>query len=422
MNKTLVNIQKVFKKYSNFKIALESVCPLIANEFNADRIMILKEEVDDSGKHSHLTTFHQWSDTGIPHRVHGVSKIEGVTLNFSFKDYATTLAIDKPFVYQDRAAGKVLSDELRSFYKDSDIRTLVTLPLFIGNSIWGALSVEFVKEEVPASDELVVQLTIIANIIASAITCSKYNLATANTIVDDHSRRMVELGRMAAGIAHEINNPVFIIGGYLTRLEGILIDHEEEYDEESIKRCINQIQNNCKRITDIIEGLRMISRDSSKDSFEVVDINSVLEKVVDVSLDRFKKSMVEIGLSMCEKECLVECRPGQISQVITNLINNSFDSISKSKDLDKWVKVESSLQGDQVILSVIDSGAKLSPQLVENVMEPFFTTKQRGEGTGLGLSISREIVRKFGGDLKIDTNHDTVKFDIILPLISFEEE
>ena len=260
-----------------------------------------------------------------------------------------------------------------------------------------------------------------ANELGSYLGIHDTNLVESHKLVDDHSVRMTALGKMAAGIAHEINNPIFIIGGFSTRIEQLLNEGEILEKSDETRVCLDMIEKNCKKVTNIVEGLRLMSRNSEKDEFEVFDLNEIIKRTIDISKDRFQMDSVDIQSSLSSSELLVECKPGQLSQVLTNLLNNSYDSLT-SQRLKGWVKIETVVDGSNAILSITDAGQKLSDEIVDNIMEPFFTTKDPGKGTGLGLSICKEILKRFNGDISVDQNCPNVKFDIRLPLISFDDE
>ena len=107
------------------------------------------------------------------------------------------------------------------------------------------------------------------------------------------------------------------------------------------------------------------------------------------------------------------CRPNEVSQVLLNLLNNSYDAVEELED--KWIQVVTSIKNDKVCISVIDSGNGISQEIANEIMQPFFTTKPIGKGTGLGLSISKNLLESQQGELIIDHESANTKFDILLP-------
>jgi signal transduction histidine kinase len=425
MKKTILNIQKVFQKYTDVKFALDLVAPILANEIGADRIIICNEDIGVDGKQQ-MKFFHQWIDKGIENW----SSNQSIIINMQtvgFKDFSTSLALGKPFFFQRSNLESIYEESVRDFYLSSDVQSSAVYPIQIRGAFWGMIAFHFVEKEHEFNTEFIDWLQVFVNEVSSALVIDKLSKDFSDDIIDDQSVKMMELGRMAAGIAHEINNPVFIIGGHAARMEQILLGPKCREQKEDALKCLNTIQTYCQKITDIVDGLRMLSRDSSKEKFEVVDLNHLATILYEVSSERLMKEGIDFSLNLNDQEALVECRPGQISQVVTNLLNNAFDAISESRarnlcGKDCWIKIQTNTDDKNAYLSVIDCGKTLSPELIDKIMEPFFSTKSPGKGTGLGLSISREIIKRFDGELSVDKEHRNVKFDIRLPLISFEEE
>jgi C4-dicarboxylate-specific signal transduction histidine kinase len=120
----------------------------------------------------------------------------------------------------------------------------------------------------------------------------------------------------------------------------------------------------------------------------------------------------------------LSCREAEIIQVLLNLINNACDAVASLPD--KWVKVEFQIvdapagfkHRKEIIISVIDSGAGIPKNIVDKLMQPFFTTKDPDKGTGLGLSISNNIIKNHGGRLEYNSKSPNTRFDITLPIVS----
>ena len=108
------------------------------------------------------------------------------------------------------------------------------------------------------------------------------------------------------------------------------------------------------------------------------------------------------------------CRDTQISQVLLNLLNNSFDAIAG--DPEAWVELSVYQKNEYIEISIVDSGKGISPEIQQKIMHPFFTTKEIGKGTGLGLSISKEIVKSHGGKFFVELDSANTKFVIQIPI------
>ena len=122
---------------------------------------------------------------------------------------------------------------------------------------------------------------------------------------------------------------------------------------------------------------------------------------------------IAIDLVEVDKDCTMECRPGQISQIILNLINNAFDAIGKTKN--PWIKITVAQLNEFVEIAITDSGKGIPVELQEKLFDSFFTTKNHKNGTGLGLAICKRIAEEYGGSLYIDKHCPNTRFVLQLP-------
>lgn len=217
------------------------------------------------------------------------------------------------------------------------------------------------------------------------------------------SARLASLGEMASGIAHEINNPLAIIKASAEQL----LSFSEEEDGEVLgtrsKSSIDRINKVADRISKIINGLRTFARDGKHDQFESVTIDHIVHDTLDFCLARFRNHGVHLDHERVDKGIVVSCRQVQVSQVLLNLLNNSFDALLASKVSHPRVSIECRETKQSVELVVTDNGPGIPVDLRDKVLLPFFTTKEVGKGTGLGLSISRSIMADHGGELVVES-------------------
>lgn len=223
------------------------------------------------------------------------------------------------------------------------------------------------------------------------------------------SSKMSSLGEMASGIAHEINNPLMIIVGLCVRLKRLA------YAESSLNpqytKDVEKIEATTFRISKIIKGLRNFSRNSDKDPMETLAMSRIIEDTLELSKQRFEDNNIELSIDFnrCE-DVEIEARPSQITQVLLNLISNSFDVVEKLEQ--RWVRIALDQEDAEVLIRITDSGKGITPEVVKKMMEPFFSTKEVGKGTGLGLSISKGIVEEHGGKLSYDPSSMNTRFVI----------
>ena len=214
-----------------------------------------------------------------------------------------------------------------------------------------------------------------------------------------HASKLASLGEMAGGIAHEINNPLAIISSKVQTL--VKAKSKDKLSDELFHKTTEEIGVTIKRITKIIKGLRIVSRDSSEEPAEVFPVEYVLEDVLQLCAERFNNHGIPLDLEYIDdcQNAKIFANRVQISQVILNLLNNSFDAIESMDE--KWVKIQVEQIEEVVSINVIDSGNGIPQEIREKIFSPFFTSKPIGKGTGLGLSISKSIIEKNNGTLAL---------------------
>jgi PAS domain S-box-containing protein len=225
--------------------------------------------------------------------------------------------------------------------------------------------------------------------------------------------RLATMGEMAAGIAHEINNPLAIILGNAERL---LADLPGDYeDKPRLEAYAQKILETSERIQKIIKGLRSLSRDASRDPFEVHSLGQIVQDSLAFVEERLKYFQIDLRLDAVDANLKILCRPVEISQVFINLVNNSIDALKEIPH--SWISIETKVKNGEIQILFTDSGLGIPPQIASQIMNPFFTTKSSHEGTGLGLSISENIVKAHHGSIKLDKGYKLTRFIITLPMI-----
>lgn len=217
--------------------------------------------------------------------------------------------------------------------------------------------------------------------------------------------KLSSLGEMAGGIAHEINNPLTIISALSTRTKKNLLDKKIPVEKsfENLDKIIVTVD----RIAKIIKGLRAFSRDSNGEAFRYKKVNEIIEMTLELCQERFRDNGIEIK-QYINPDVEVHCREIQIVQVLVNLLNNSLDAISDLPE--KWIEISAGDLGGMVMIRVTDSGNGIAQEVVDQIMLPFFTTKEVGKGTGLGLSISKGIIEAHEGKFYYELNEGHTSF------------
>lgn len=226
-----------------------------------------------------------------------------------------------------------------------------------------------------------------------------------------NNAKLISLGEMAAGIAHEINNPLAIILGSSDQIMRTL--SKPQPDMERLEILTGKIQRTVERISGIIKNLRVLSRNGERDPHVQLKIDLIIEPSIEISRQRFRDEKVTLDIIKPDFE--VHCMGQEIplSQVVMNVLNNAFDAASEGPE-PRWVKLTVNPTTNYVDLLIQDSGHGVSSDIRYKIMEPFFTTKPMDKGTGLGLSISKSILEQHGGALILDDGQKHTTFIIRL--------
>jgi PAS domain S-box-containing protein len=297
--------------------------------------------------------------------------------------------------------------EMVEFWESLYIRALM------GDSIKVEYYVPFTDKTQESWLEVNVNPIYIDNIITS-LACFGRNITKRkqDEIKLFQAFKMASLGEMAGGVAHEINNPLSILLGFSSKLERTL--QKPDFDLITVLEDIKKIKDTTLRISSIVKGLSAFSRNADKDPFLNISLKTVIMDTLGLCQEKFKIHGVDVLIDDLQ-DIQIEGRATQISQVLLNLINNSYDAIQQLPN--KWIRLSLiKLNQSTVKIEVIDSGKGIPPEIVEKLMQPFFTTKEVGKGTGLGLSISLGILQSHGGILRYEKQSINTKFIIELPI------
>jgi PAS domain S-box-containing protein len=220
-----------------------------------------------------------------------------------------------------------------------------------------------------------------------------------------HADRMANLGEMASGIAHEINQPLNIISMVLDK---ILFEtaRSEKVEIEFIKEKADKIFENIIRIRNIIDHIRAFSRSHDDYVLSEFNVNTSIENGVSMITEQFKHLGITLDLKLGQQIPPLVGNTYKFEQVIVNLLTNAKDAVIEKKNKDPEfvqmvVEIISFQEGQSIIVEVIDNGVGIQDEDLDNVILPFYTTKDEGKGTGLGLSICYQIVKEMGGSIEI---------------------
>ena len=259
----------------------------------------------------------------------------------------------------------------------------------------------------------------------------------------EHSERLAAMGQMAAGVAHEVNNPAAFVTANLTaqteyveslqrcfaelreqaeevgepqraRFEAIVDRHDAENLLSEIATIGSENLEGMSRVCSIVRDLKNFSR-IEKDVVELVHLNEVVNAACALVHNqvRFKANLIkDLG-----SPAKIAADPGKLTQVVMNLLLNAAQAMPDDGGLDQnFIQIQTFTREGQAVISVSDSGCGIPEEIQAKIFDPFFTTKERNRGTGLGLSLCADIIRQHGGDIRVSSTVGRgSRFEVVFP-------
>jgi PAS domain S-box-containing protein len=235
--------------------------------------------------------------------------------------------------------------------------------------------------------------------------------------------KMTTLGEMAAGIAHEINQPLNVIqvcADFFLKM----LKRGEPINDEDLKTMAIDIAANVERAAGVIKHVRDFSRQSEVVKSKV-NINDPIQDVFKVLGHQLKVHEIEVELNLNQNMPNIMAEHNRLEQVFINLVTNAIDAMdeksnqSKNRKVEKRLTIKSFAENGQVAVYVSDTGIGMSEEIRNKILEPFFTTKKIGKGTGLGVSISYGIIKDYDGTIEIESEVGKgTTFKITFPALS----
>jgi polar amino acid transport system substrate-binding protein len=237
----------------------------------------------------------------------------------------------------------------------------------------------------------------------------------------DRTGRLAAVGELAAGVAHEINNPTGLILMNMPAIREAFADISPLLEEHfrvhgdfafgglryskmksQMPLLLGEVLDGAQRIKNIVEDLKDFARGGQEGDFRLFDLNAAVEKAVRLVNNQVRRSTDRFSCSLAEHLPRVRGNSQRIEQVLVNLILNACEAIpDKGRGLYVFTRFEARLEMCAVIVQ--DEGDGIPEKILSHLTDPFFTTKRASGGTGLGLSVSARIVREHGGELRFES-------------------
>lgn len=231
------------------------------------------------------------------------------------------------------------------------------------------------------------------------------------------TEKLVSLGTLAAGVAHEINNPLAFIKSNINTLQRYLatlleqnVNDKTRFIKDDAEEIFVEVQDGIKRVQDIVADLKSFARSKPAD-LNQANANEAVNAAIRITRGQIKYDC-EVDTELLDLPPIY-CNVNELSQVFINMLMNAADA---SGDGGK-IQVKSYSQGDNIIFTVTDNGHGIPEKILDNIFTPFFTSKAVGKGTGLGLSVSHGIIQDLGGDITVvSTEGQGSCFTITIPV------
>ncbi|MBF0301352.1 MAG: response regulator [Oligoflexia bacterium] len=209
--------------------------------------------------------------------------------------------------------------------------------------------------------------------------------------------RLASVGGLAAGVAHEINNPVTILVGYFKKLEKLVMDGAKDRD-----KCISsleKLETTLNRINKIISNLKVYSKVDSASEIEKIDAHKSIKNSVEMISLSYSEQNTNIELNFNAKNVFVDGDNGKFGQVIVNILSNAKDAMSTKGG--GVIKVDTSNLNNTIEIRFSDTGYGIAKENLDKIFDAFFTTKTIGSGTGLGLSVAYSVIDEMKGNIEV---------------------
>ena len=220
---------------------------------------------------------------------------------------------------------------------------------------------------------------------------------------DSHKRlllsdKMASIGLLTAGIAHEINNPLFVITGYLDVLNESL--QEGTISTQELRGVADKLGTASQSIVKLVSGIKTYARIEQTDPVPI-DLNSAIQGSLDLVSFLYRQDNIELKNGLSNGSPMILGNIGKLQQVLMNLLSNAQDAMESSST--RIISVNTREEADTVVVEVADTGCGIEPENIQNVFSRSFTTKPVGKGSGMGLDLVRNMVEEMDGSIEVES-------------------
>lgn len=226
--------------------------------------------------------------------------------------------------------------------------------------------------------------------------------------------QLASLGKLASGVAHEINNPLTVIRGAQLRISR-LADRDEPLDKKALAEYMSKIQKNISRIQEVTGLMRTISSNASERTISEINIQNLLNDVVQMFSEEIHEENIEFITEFPKNPVVFNGIYTEIFQAFFNIIENAVFELNEIKNEKKVIFIKVDQTENTIEVYIHDNGRGISSYVREHIFDPFFTTKSFGNGRGLGLSFSYNVFNSNGGSIELQDSEKGTLFKIVLP-------
>jgi len=224
-------------------------------------------------------------------------------------------------------------------------------------------------------------------------------------LMTEKAARLTSLGTMAAGISHEINQPLTALK---IRVDGMLMRDmsKKNIEIDDIRKNLQFVTEQADRIDDIIKQMRVLASNKQAAKGEIVDINTVVKNSLSLIKQKISSKGITVDLRLAKDLPVFDGRLTSMQQVVINLAFNAIDAMDSVENNNKMITFSTKFNNKECMLMVRDSGPGISNEDIDQIFDPFYSNKTKGDGMGIGLSVTQQIVNSLGGNIKAKNNKE----------------